>query len=111
MGNIIEAIREDDLSSTTIELLDKVDNISVLFDKLDSCVEKLPNYYQGEPAKEIIKKYSELSSNYSVILNNLRTYPDDLTALIRKMSETDKTLSNIFVKGTEEVESKIRNIK
>ena len=110
MGNIIEAIREDDLSSTTIELLDKVDNISVLFDKLDSCVEKLPNYYQGEPAKEILNKYKELSSNYSVILDNLRTYPDDLTALIRKMSEIDKDLSNIFVRSTEEIESKLRNI-
>jgi len=108
MDNVVEAIREDDLSSTTIELLDKVDDISVLFDKLDSCIEKLPNYFQGEPSKELMQKYSELSSNYSVILDNLRTYPDDLTALIRKMSETDRLLSSDFELGAEEFRNETR---
>ena len=45
--NVVAGINEDELSALSLEILDYSDRISEIFDKMDSCMDKLPNYYQG----------------------------------------------------------------
>lgn len=111
MKDIVAGINEDELSNLSLEILDYVDRISSIFDKIDLCMEKLPNHYQGEPSDAIIRYYNELTPYYGVIKDNLRSYSDDFMELIKKMQDNDKYLVTLFQNYTDETRNKIKSIK
>lgn len=111
MKDAIAGIREEDLRSLCLEILDYTDRISEIFDKLDANMDKLPEYYQGDSCTSIQSYYKDLSSNYLTIKDNLISYSDDLICLIQKMKENDKSLSKLFINYTTDVKSKIKSVK
>lgn len=111
MNEVVAGINEESLSSLSLEVLDYSDRISEIFDKLDSCMEKLPDYYQGEACTSIINLYNNLRVNYSFVKSNIISYSDDLMALIRKMKESDKYLANLFREYTDDARNKLKSIK
>lgn len=110
MDNVVNGINESELCNLSLEILDRADSISLLFDKLDNCMDKLPTCYQGDPCKKLIEHYKELSSNYSTIKNNIVSYSDDLVALIRKMNDEDKKLTSLFNEYTADINNQTKNI-
>lgn len=103
-------ISEDDLGSLSLEILDYVDRISEIFDKLNACIDKLPNHYQGEPCREFMNKYQELSTYFPIIKGNLTTYSDDLISLINKMRDNDKYLTTLFQEFTDDTTRKTKSM-
>lgn len=110
MNDVIAGINEEDLSSLSLEVLDYADRISEIFDKMDTCMNKLPNHYQGSPCKELIDFYNELSTYYPVIKKNIISYSDDFIALIQKMQDNDKYLTTLFQDYTDNTKEKIKSI-
>ena len=111
MKDFVTGIRENELSSLSIEILDYSDRISEIFDKLDSCISKLPTYYQDPACTKLINYYRGLSKNYSTIKKNLMSYSDDLTTLIKKVRENDKYAASLFQNYTEETKNKIKSVE
>lgn len=103
-------INEDDLGSLSLEILDYVDRISEIFDKLNDCVSKLPNSYQGESCRDFMRKYQEVSAYFPIIKSNITTYSDDLISLINKLRENDKYLVTLFQAFTDETINKTKSI-
>lgn len=108
--NVVAGINEDELSALSLEILDYSDRISEIFDKMDSCMDKLPNYYQGSPCLDLLNYYNELKPYYSVIKNNIVSYSDDLIELIKKMKENDNYLTTLFQNYTDDTKNKIKSI-
>ncbi len=110
MNDAVAGINEDELSSLSLEVLDYADRISEIFDKIDACMNKLPNHYQGSPCSKLIDYYNNLKIYYPVIKNNIISYSDDFIALIKKMQDNDKTLVTLFQNYTDETKNKIKSI-
>ena len=111
MEDFVTGIKEDELSNLSIEILDYSDRISEIFDKLDSCIEKLPTYYQDQACTKLINYYRELAEYYPVIKRNINSYSDDLVSLIKKMRENDKYISSLFQGYTEDTKNKIKSVE
>ena len=110
MNDLVTGINEDDLSNLSLEVLDYVDRISEIFDRIDSCMERLPIYYKGASCTALMKAYNELKSYYSIIKENITSYSDDLIQLIVKQKENSKYIANLFREYTEETKNKIKSI-
>lgn len=111
MKDAIVGIREEDLRSLCLEILDYADRISEIFDKIDLKMDKLPEYYQGDSSTKIQAYYNNLSSNYLTIKNNVISYSDDLICLIQKMKENEKYLLSLFNNYTIDTKNKIKSVK
>lgn len=111
MKDFVMGIKEDELSSLSIEVLDYSDRISEIFDKIDACVNKLPMHYQGQACSKLINYYCQLAENYLIIKQNFTSYSDDLTTLIKKVRENDKYFASLFQSCTEDTKSKIKSVE
>ena len=110
MKDVAAGINEDELSSLSLEVIDYADRISEIFDKIDSCMEKLPMHYQGQPCSELVNFYNELTPFYSIIKDNIISYSDDFIELIKKMQDNDKYLVTLFQNYTDDTMNKIKSI-
>lgn len=108
--DVVAGINEDELSLLSLEILDYSDRITEIFDKIDSCMDRLPNYYQGTPCVALMSYYKQLTTYYSIIRDNIVTYSDDLIALIKKMQENDKFLTTLFQNYTDDTKNKMKSI-
>ena len=110
MRDIIAGINEEDLSNLSFEVLDYADRISEIFDKLNACMDRLPNHYQGIPCNDIMNLYNKLVPYYSIIKENIISYSDDFIELIKKMQENDNYLTTLFQEYTDDTKNKIKSI-
>ena len=109
-SNIIAGIKEDELNSLALEILDYSDKISEIFNKFDTKVEMLSEYYKTSAYKEFVYKYNLFRKNYTLVTNNIISYSDDLIALVHKMRENENFLTNLFIDYTEEAKTKLKNL-
>lgn len=103
-------IRETELNSLSISILDYADRLMELFEKLDTTIDDLPKYYKDEACDILMNKYHDLSEYYSVIKNNFVSYSDDLMSLIKHTKENYKyaeNLINIFAEDTKKEKAKV----
>ena len=108
MEEIVAGIKEEELSSLSLEILDHADRVSELFTQIDSCMEKLPACYQGPSAQKLLERYQELHALYPVVKRNLTSYSDDLMTLIKKMHAGDKQLRNLFREFTGDTKRQVK---
>ena len=101
MEEVVAGINENGLNELSLEILTRRDNISEIFEKIDSCMERLQSCYRGEPSKKLTLYAEELHSSFSMAKENIKNYSDDLTALIDKMRTNDRYLSSLFRELTE----------
>src|SRR5574344_2490387 len=94
-----------------MEILDYVERISEIFEKINLKIESLPNSYKSQSCMEFINSYNAFKSNYSIIKNNMTSYSDDLITLIKRMHETNDYLVTTFQKLTIDAKSKANKIE
>lgn len=111
MNDVFFGVKEYELGSLTLDILDYADRTSQILEKIDSKMEELATHYQGDSYKELMNYYSQLQSSYSTIKNNIVSYSDDLAALLIKMKENDKTVASLFDEFTVDVKQKIKSIE
>ena len=105
---VAAGINDEELTSLSEEILKYVDNISSILERLDRSIERLPGCYRGEASDKLMRRYSEIESSFSVLESNLRSYSEDLKALIVKMKEGDQSLSRIFQEATNDAQGRLR---
>lgn len=110
MSRAIEGIKEDELGILIFEISDYYTRISKIFDIIDDKMQKLPDYYQGEPSSKISKYYEEISNKYPILKEKVNIYSNDLTVLIRKMHEADDAFKAKFMEFEEEEKKKKSNL-
>lgn len=109
MDNVIAGINEGELNALSIEVLDYRDRISEIFEKIDARIDRLRAVYQGPPCDRIVNYYNAIRPTFAIIKDNLRSYSDDLTTLIDKMSENEKYLALLFDDLSGQIEQKNQN--
>ena len=103
MIDAVAGINEEELNSLSLEIIDRKDRISEILEKINACMGRLEDYYQGPPYDKIMQYYEELSSSFSTIKENIKSYSDDLQTLITKMHENDRYLAGLFQDLTDDV--------
>lgn len=96
MEEVRAGIREEELGSLAMEVMDYAGDISSLLGKVDEEMNSLKIYYEGPPCDKIIARYNELKASFSNIKYNITSYSDDFITLINKMHESDTYLSRLF---------------
>lgn len=112
-NNMIDAvagINEEELNSLSLEIIDRKDRISEILEKINACMGRLEDCYQGPPYDKIMQYYEELSASYPTIKENIKSYSDDFQALINKMHENEKLLAGLFQDLTDEVNKQTNTI-
>ncbi len=107
--DVLLGIHETKLQELSIEVLDYKDKISELFDKLDACMERLPNCYRGKPSEKLVEKYDEIKLNFPNVKASIKNCADDLSFLVLKMQENDKNWATVFQQSSIETNSEIAN--
>lgn len=110
MDELIVGINEDEVGNLSIEILDYADNISELFNKIDLCMDRLPNYYKGDACSSILQYYRDLAAYYPIIKNNIVSYSDDLIELVKKVQDGDKEITKLFQEFTDDTKNKNKYI-
>lgn len=107
--DVILGIHETRLQELSVEVLDYKDKISEIFDKLDACIDRLPNCYRGKPSEKIMEKYEAIKLNFPNIKASIKNCADDLSFLVLKMQENDKNWATIFEQSSIETNKDIAN--
>lgn len=108
--DVILGIHETRLQELSVEVLDYKDKISEIFDKLDACIDRLPNCYRGKPSEKIMEKYEAIKLNFPNIKASIKNCADDLSFLVLKMQENDKNWATIFEQSSIETNKDIANL-
>lgn len=107
--DVLLGINETRLQELSVEVLDYKDRISEIFDKLDACIDRLPNCYRGKPSEKLMEKYEAIKLNYPNVKASIKNYADDLGFLVLKMQENDKNWATIFQQASIETHNNIAN--
>ena len=110
MQDVVAGINEEGLGTLSLEILDYVDRISKIFDKIDASMDRLKLCYRGPSCDKIISCYGMMQELYPVIKGNIKSYSDDLILVIRKMKEGDEELSKSIQRMSDEYRSRIKKI-
>ncbi len=94
--NQLSGINEPDLGTLSIEILDYADKVSEIFEKIDSEIFSLTNYYKGTSSNKIIEAYDGFRKNYQTIKENIISYSDDLNSLLTHSKDNEKYFASLF---------------
>lgn len=103
MQNENSGIREDELGTLSLEVLDYADKMSEFFEKMNVCMEKLPMYYHGPACKKLLEYYKNLQNKFPIVRENIKSYSDDLATVVVKMRENDRYISSLFINAIAEM--------
>ena len=83
-NNDIIAINEAEINKIMLEIIDCSNKVKSIFNSIDDQVEKLKANYSCSSATTLYKQYENFNDNYPIIVNNILSYNEDLTALKKK---------------------------
>lgn len=110
MTTVRFGLKETELNSLSVSILDYADRLMELFEKLDAIMENLPQHYKDKACDNLINKYHDLTEYYPIIKNNFVSYSDDLVALIKHTKENYNyygNLVNIFTEDARKEKAKV----
>lgn len=107
--NLQAAVNEANMSSLTFEILDYSDRIMEIFSKIDTRMDNLSRYYQGDSYNELANYYNDLKNNYDAITSNIINYSNDLVTLVRKLKETDVKIAFLFESYSADTKNQIKS--
>jgi hypothetical protein len=101
-------INREKLDALVLEILDRKDKISEIFEKINSCMseDRLGTCYKGASRNELIVYYNSLKTSFTRTKENIKTYADDLINLSYKFKQGDRILSGTVQDMTTEVKRK-----
>ena len=103
------AINETELENLSSEVLSYRRRILKILKRVDSSMNRLKRSYQGPPSSKIIDNYAEIREAYPIVQENLKNYSDDFLALIEKMRNNEKILSNLYLEFSDRIQQQINN--
>lgn len=108
--DFLGGIKEEELSSLSMEVLDYSERIAEIFGKIDTKFQLIDEYYESPSYVKFKEAYSSFRLNYQVVKNNIVSYSDDLIRLISKMKEGLDEVIVIMDTYTQDRKSKAKEI-
>jgi len=108
MQDVQIAINEDDLAALSFEIDDYVDRISTIFEKYNTKISNLSNYYKGQSCEKILSYYGNIKKNFPIVKKNIKNYGEDYRDLIKILNSSEKKLVEIFDEKTIETTEKVK---
>ena len=87
-NNDLVALNETAVDNIMLDVIEYSNKIKIIFNKIDDLVEQLKAEYVCSSATIFYKQYEELNDNYSVIVNNILSYNNDLMSLKKRYVST-----------------------
>jgi len=98
MEKDIIAINRDTLKKLILDIYDYRDKLSKILEDAELVVESTKSFYQTADAEEFRKKFKQLSSNFPIFLENIKSYGEDLEKVLSIYKENDLKSVDIFDK-------------
>ena len=109
--NFLNAIREEELSALSMEILDYFEKVADLLDHADKEMNSLPSYFQEASCGVLMEHYHDFRSHYATIKDNIKSYSEELITLMQRMKENDHYLAQMFANYTSEKKLEATKVK
>jgi len=82
------------------EILDSATKISNIF--IDTCdlIGETSSYYQSDDADVLRAKFNNYKTNFSIVVNNIKNYDDELNNVEKNYSHLDENITENMKKDT-----------
>ena len=95
-------INEEKVNFLNVELLDAIEDLNFISNRLDVCIETIKNNMDGYGKNEILSKLSIIKQQLPTVSSNISAYIDDLSKAVNRYRNNDEevatTLMNNIVK-------------
>ena len=109
--NFLNAIREEELSAFSMEILDYFEKVADLLDNTDKEMNSLAPYFQEASYGVLMERYDNFRGNYVAIKDNIKSYSEELITLMQRMKENDHYLAQMFANYTSEKKLEAKKVK
>ena len=82
-------IKEEKIKELILRIYDYRDEISKILDKISVIVNSTSKYYISSDGEKFRQTYNSFSYNYNTLLDNIKSYGEDLSKVIKKYQEMD----------------------
>ena len=97
MNNDI-GINRENLKSLILKIYNYRDKINKILNETETLIEETKQYYISEDGEILRKKFDLLYGSKNIILQNIKSYCDDLNELIKKYDKITNENIDIFKK-------------
>lgn len=83
-------INDEKINSLNVELLDAIEDLNSISNKLDICMETIKHNIDGYGKNEILSKLSTIKQQMPIVSSNISTYIDDLSKVVNRYRDSDE---------------------
>lgn len=90
-------INEEKVNSLNVELLDAIENLNSISDRLDICIETIKGNIEGYGKNEILSKLSVIKQQLPIVSSNISAYIDDLGKVVDRYRNSDEEVATTLM--------------
>jgi len=94
---VASGINEEKVNSLNVELLDAIENLNSISDRLDICIETIKGNIEGYGKNEILSKLSVIKQQLPIVSSNISAYIDDLGKVVDRYRNSDEEVATTLM--------------
>jgi hypothetical protein len=94
---VASGINEEKVNSLNVELLDAIENLNSISNRLDICMETIKGNMDGYGKSEILSKLSAIKQQLPVVSSNISAYIDDLGKAVNRYRNRDEEVATTLM--------------
>ena len=101
----VTAINEEAIDKTVLDLTSYIERVKSTLIRADQTIDDTANFYNSADGKDLRRKYSIFRDNYSVLIENLNSYVEEIKAVKFNFKDMTEGLSREIVKNADNLSS------
>jgi len=95
-SNSFRGINANGLKNLSISMLEFEEDFNKIFTEVTNVVNKINSNLAGDVSTSFNESFKELSQNFPVVSNSMKTYSDDFITVIRNYEKQDMSQSDLY---------------
>lgn len=92
-------INEQMINKLKVELLDCIESINSLYNRLDTCKSGIQSNYSGTGSDVIIAKLDSIMNQFPKVSSNINTYISDLSKVVKSFADQDVEIASDVIRN------------
>lgn len=107
--NKIVGIDKEKLKKIILNIYEYRDKINTIFNDVEYLIDETKQYYDSDDGDYFRQKLSQLCSNRSVVLSNIKSYCEDLEKVIHNFEKNEDSIVTNFKGYSKELDNQSNN--
>ena len=95
-SNSFRGINANGLKNLSISMLEFEEDFNKIFTEVTNVVNKINSNLAGDVGTSFNESFKELSLNFPIVSNSMKTYSDDFITVIRNYEKQDMSQSDLY---------------